>query len=251
MRFLLPFCALLLAASVGGVFATWYFAESPADAATKTVSLGMNENQFSFSAASKEEAELNKKLAENLSVILNDGQQYQQLSDAMDSNYQKGQPAWTASYVGNSEDSDFQELLSTLFNGAFSAEIDSKDVKVTCIIKRENIDGNLATGDSYTVEGKTYYGCEMTLYVTTSDVDNLKYNTSVPVYAMVFTRTSSDGDWEQIGSSMYEGTAPIVGYLGGYTNGSFSTDEWRSSASYHGISSGATISQLIQKALNP
>lgn len=248
MRYMLPFCALLLLASVGGVFATWYFAENPADAATETASLIMNENQFSFSDASKAEAKLNTKLAENLSEILNEETQYDQLTQAMDDNYQQG-IGWTASFVGNATQSGSQQLLSDLFQGALSAQIDDEDVKITCIIKRENIDGNDATGDSYTVDGITYSGCEMTLYVTTSDVDNLAFNTKIPVYAMVFTRYSSDGEWVQIGSSVYEGTAAIVGYFGGTTNGSFNTGEWRSSASYHGLSSGATIGALIKKWL--
>ena len=230
----------------GGVYATWHFAESPVSPVDANVGISIGE--FDFSNISQEETiEVNKKLVNKFLEILNTPADYATLTGAMDDNYD-GSRAWTASYIGNvagstSEDST---ILFELFDGELSLEVNGKEVNVTCIVKRENIDNSQNTVDSYRVNRKTYRGCEMTLYLTTANFDYLEYNDYPPVYAMVFTKSYGSSTWVTVGETMYEGTAQVVGYAGGETTGSFDTGTWRSSVEYHGVAAGAAISTIIQ-----
>lgn len=199
---------------------------------------------------------VNETVSKKFEDILNDTEEdesknkYNQLTQAMTEKYD-GSREWTATYIGNvagSDDKDSQ-LLKDLF-GELSLDINGNNVNVTCIIKHEDVDGNTDTGDSYEITvgtgTKTYKGCEMTLYLTTEDLSKKSFGDSVPVYAMVFTKKSASDKWEQIGEELYEGTAQVVGYVGGTSSGSFDTGTWRSSKEYNGISSGATIQTLIK-----
>ena len=246
MRYMSLLCCLFLLATTGGVFATWHYAaDSLAPAETK---FPVTVTDFKFSDITDEETEeVTKSLAQKFLEILNSSTDYATLTGAMDDNYD-GSRAWTASYIGNvaGSSSDDTTLLLDLFDGELSLEVNGTHVDVTCIIKRENIDGSTSTGDSYRVGRTTYSGCEMTLYLTTANFDRVSYNDYPPVYAMVFTKPSTNSEWVQIGEEMYVGTAQVVGYVGGTTTGSFDTGTWRSSQEYHGVSSGATISTLIQ-----
>ena len=241
-------CAFLLISLLctGGVYATWRFAEKTANAVTANIGVSMGE--FNFSDISQEETvEVNKKLSNKFLEILNTPTDYATLTDAMSDNYD-GSRLWTASYIGNvagstSEDST---ILFELFDGELSLEVNGTEVNVTCIVKRENIDGSSNTGDSYRVGRTTYRGCEMTLYLTTANFDRLVYNDYPPVYAMVFTKPYGSSTWVTVGETMYEGTAQVVGYAGGTTTGSFDTGTWRSAVEYHGVAAGATISTIIQ-----
>lgn len=245
-RYMAFLCSLFILASVGGVFATWHYA---ADLITPVDSeIPVTVTDFKFSDITDEETEeVTKSLAQKFLEILNSSTDYAMLTGAMDDNYD-GSRAWTASYIGNvaGSSSDDTTLLLDLFDGELSLEVNGTHVDVTCIIKRENIDGNTSTGASYRVGRTTYRGCEMTLYLTTANFDRVSYNDYPPVYAMVFTKPSTNSDWVQIGEEMYTGTAQVVGYVGGTTTGSFDTGTWRSSQQYHGVSTGATISRLIQ-----
>ena len=55
MRYTAFLCCLLFLASMGGVFATWYFAEDPTEAVTNTLPITLEE--FTFSDISQEETE--------------------------------------------------------------------------------------------------------------------------------------------------------------------------------------------------
>ena len=241
-------CALLLLASTGGVVATWRYAELPAEDATKSLAFILDE--FDFSDITQEETEeVNKSLTQKFLEILNSSTDYAALTGAMDDNYD-GSRAWTASYIGNVAGSSNEDstILLDLFDGELILDVNGTTVGVTCIVKRENIDGSSSTGVSYNVGRTTYRGCEMTLYLTTANFDRLSYNDYPPVYAMVFSKPSQNAEWIQIGETMYEGTAQVVGYVGGTTTGSFDTGTWRSSMTYHDVAPGATISTLIQTA---
>ena len=206
---------------------------------------------FSTEITKEETEEVTKNVSQKFAEILNETVDYSTLISSMDNNYD-GSRDWTATYIGNvtgSTDEDTAILLD-LFGDSLSVNLDGATVNVTCIVKRENVDGNSATGDTFTVGGTTYEGCEMTLYLTTADLNALSYDDYPTVYAMVFTRVSEDSVWEQIGEEMYEGTAQVVGYSGGMTSGSFDTGTWRSSETYHGIASNATIHTLIQAAVS-
>lgn len=206
---------------------------------------------FSTEITKEETEEVTKNVSQKFAGILNDTVDYTTLLTSMDNNYD-GSRDWTATYIGNVKGSTNEDtaILLDLFDGSLSVNLDGVEVNVTCIVKRENVDGNTATGDTFTVGNTTYEGCEMTLYLTTAELAELSYNDHPTVYAMVFTRISEDSVWEQIGEEMYEGTAMVVGYVGGQSNGSFDTGTWRSSERYHNVWSGATIHTLIQKAVS-
>lgn len=206
--------------------------------------------------------EVNEIVAENFETVLNDESSYEKLTRAMDENY-NGTQLWTASYAGNvpGAASSSSELFEALF-GDLNIMLSDEFVTATCIIKRENIDGDSNTGDSYSVKDESgnvvgsYSGCEMTIYLTTADLSkdeegNYKYvwPDKISVYAMIFTSYDSGKTWKQIGENMYEGTATVVGYKGGTSGGSFDTGSWASSKAYHGIAAGAGIGKLMSEAL--
>lgn len=194
--------------------------------------------------------------------ILNDtaeGGGYETLTDRIDDKFD-GNPnnGWKTNFIGNVADSSSADstTINMLFEGKLKITIDGVVTNVTLIIKREDVDGNLKTGDAYTSthqNGGSFSasGCEMTIYLTT---DPLTDRTKRPtVYAAVFTCDVKDdgsySDWYMIGD-MYKGTAQIVGYEGGESTGSFNTEEWRSSAATYYVgtnySYSLTASNTIQ-----
>lgn len=195
-----------------------------------------------------------KNVKDKFVKILNTPENYKTLSDEIAANYD-GSRAWTATYIGNVvgtedyENNNDTAIVNDLFDGILTLNINGIDTSVTVIVKRESVDGNSSTGDTY------YYGnpptgvpdTEMTLYMTAADLSAVSSGTKVTVYAIVFTiaqdeNGNSVGSWYQIGD-MYEGSADVVGYIGGYSNGSFDTGTWRQTGT------GRTIHSIIQ-ALN-
>jgi len=202
---------------------------------------------------------------EQFADILNDtspGGGYETLTNKIDDKYD-GVNAWKANYIGNVVDSSGEDTktVNDLFGDKLSITINTVETNVTLLIKREDVDGNPNTGDSYTATygNKTTSGtgCEMTLYMTT---DKLQSGTPT-VYAAVFTcNKNSDGtygEWYMIGD-MYVGTTNIVGYEGAQSTGSFDTGTWRSSASTYYVTTdysytvrrGNTIQTVIQATDN-
>lgn len=196
--------------------------------------------------------------------ILNTTSTYETLVDVLDNKFD-GRQEWTSNYVGNvgSATSDDAVAVNTLFAGQLQLIIDGQTRPATVLIKHENLDNNRNTGDDYIARnegngGEFYgYGCEMTLYLTTDQLDTAYGN--APVYVSVFTcdRDANGnivGDWYLIGET-YKGTANIVGYNGeqGGT-GSFVTDNWVSDAATYQVTeeyeyrvaSGTTIKTLVQ-----
>lgn len=188
---------------------------------------------------------------EKFKKILNDAEDYKTLSDEIAANYD-GSRDWTATYIGNVvgtedyENNNDTAIVNDLFDGVLTLNINGVDTSVTVIIKREEIDGNSSTGDTY------YYGTpsrgvadtEMTLYITAEDLNSVNSGTHVTVYAIVFTINQDasgnpTGEWYQVGE-MYTGTAQVVGYIGGYNNGSFDTGTWRKTGT------NQTIQSIIQ-----
>ena len=174
--------------------------------------------------------------------ILNDTTDFSSLTAQMD-DYSGNR--WDDSYIGNvvgasTEDTTFLNALFTEDGiNYLSLEIEGKKIPVTVMIKRENLDGNTATGDAD--------GNEMTIYMTP---DTIGRNTqTVTVYAAVYTlanKNDPNARWEQIGS-LYAGKADANNYrYGGFgTSNSFDTETWRSSLTYYGLSTGKTIAQLV------
>ena len=204
--------------------------------------------------------------------ILNTSSTYNTLYDAIDDKFD-GAQEWTSNYIGNVSDAVDADsyVVETLFAGQLNMLINGVVTPATVLIKHENLDNNVLTGDSYTVKYNnsntptTYYGCEMTLYLTIDPLTTK--NGQAPVYVTVFTCDSDENgnvnsDWYKIGET-YIGKAPIVGYKGesGGT-GSFVTDNWVSDrATYkvtdrysYTVNQGTTIKDLTrvvdQNAIN-
>lgn len=201
--------------------------------------------QFGVNVDSVEGVAIDKTF-EKFKSILNDtseGGGYATLVDVIDNKYDYGGPSnqWQATYIGNvtgshSEDS---EAVNKLFGDKLTITIDDVETNVTVLIKREDVDGNVNTGDSYAIgSGSSYIhaeGCEMTLYLTT---DKLDRSGSAEVYAAVFTCNVNDdgsyGNWYMLGD-MFRGTAPVIGYEGQDSTGSFHTDTWKSTAATYQV----------------
>ncbi len=177
--------------------------------------------------------------------ILNDttaGGGYETLVEKIDDKYNGAD--WSANFIGNVAGAEGigeagkadTATVNNLFGGSLKITIDGEETNVTVLIKREDVDGNTQTGDDYTVTDGTNTasgtGCEMTLYLTTDELDRSGANATV--YAVVFTCDKNEdgtlGNWYQIGER-YEGTATVVGYVGNtatQNTGSFDTGTWRS-----------------------
>lgn len=164
--------------------------------------------------------------------VVEDGS-FKKLIDQMDANGTNDRH--DDSYIGNVSGASENDvlLLEELFQGNLTLNIDGVDTEVTIIIKRENVDGNVYTGDAD--------GNEMAIYMTTEDLkrDSWWGSSKAVVYVSVFT-SDDDGElWYQLGA-MYEGTATVKGYDGNvFGEGSFDTDTWRSTEN-------KTIESIIQ-----
>ncbi len=170
---------------------------------------------------------------------------YQTLEDAM--NNRSGlNKASAVTYIGNvvGADSKDSNTIKTLFGEEFlSMDLDGDGTAepITMMIKRENLDGNNATGDSYTYTnwGRQYTvnGAEMTIYITAENLDDVSSGQSVVVYAASFTKPAGSETWTEL-VPLTIGTADANNYGGYGSANSFNTDTWRSN-------SGKTIEDLV------
>lgn len=182
--------------------------------------------------------------------ILNSQTTYEQLIDALDNKFD-GRQEWTSNYIGNVTGSSSEDsvAVNTLFAGHLQITVGKDNLDATVLIKHENLDGNLYTGDDYVAENASNggvfrgYGCEMTLYLTVDPLTSAgRY---VPVYAVVFTCDRDENgnkisEWYRIGST-YAGTANVVTYDGGNGTGSFVTDNWIADAATYQLIDGYTF----------
>jgi hypothetical protein len=206
------------------------------------------------------------KVYSRFNTILNDfstGGKYEFLSDVINDKYTGGGSGnqWRATYMGNVAGSTSADSnnVNTLFGEDLFLITTDGEESVTLLIKHEDVDGNENTGDSYEIgTGSDYIsakGCEYTLYMTLEDLNNKRNEQIVTVYAATFTCDVNEdgtiGNWYLLGDT-YKGTAPVIGYEGGASNGSFHTDRWyTSNVTYvindnykYTIPSGQTIFQL-------
>ncbi len=233
--------------------------------ATYTLGSDLNRNttyktllNYQFGINVESETVAKNVLVEKFANILNSPETYEKLYTRIDDKFSGAE--WTSNFIGNVTDStsDDSATVNELFAGFLQMTIDGVDKPITVLIKHENVDGQTDTGDDYTaVNGNssfTGYGCEFTLYMTTSDLSDRTQKP--PVYAAVFTcdrnEDGSTGSWYLLGET-YSGTATIVGYEGGEYSGSFDTGTWRSYAetyqitdnySYN-IAAGLTIKDIM------
>ena len=179
--------------------------------------------------------------------ILNTPTTYIELITVLDDKFD-GRQEWTSNYIGNVVDSSSSDSMkvNTLFAGQLQITVGNDEMDATVLIKHENLDGNVKTGDDYTAvnedNGGVFrgYGCEMTLYLTIDPLD--RAGQYVPVYAVVFTcdrdaEGNIDGEWYRVGDT-YAGEANVVTYNGGNGTGSFVTDNWRADAATHTVVNG-------------
>jgi len=171
---------------------------------------------------------------------------YQTLENAMNNRSGFNQ-ASAVTYIGNvsgSSGADSQ-VIQNLFGSEFMSmdlDGDGKAEPITMMIKRENLDGNTATGDSYTYSDwrgreTTVNGVEMTLYITSENLSNVSSGRSVVVYAAAFTKLDGATEWINL-VPLTRGTANANNYSGYGSANSFNTDTWKSDA-------GKTIEQLV------
>lgn len=171
---------------------------------------------------------------------------YDTLENAMNSRGSLFNKASAVTYIGNvaGSSSGDSSVIEELFGEEFmhmDLDGDGKTEPITIMIKRENLDGDLSTGASYTYSSfgrdTTVDGVEMTLYITADNLNNVSNNQSVSVYAAVFTKPADSDGWVQI-TPLTTGTASANNYNGYGSANSFNTDTWKSS-------DGQTIETLV------
>jgi len=164
---------------------------------------------------------------------------YQTLENAMNnrSGYNK---ASAVTYIGNvsgSSGTDSQ-VIQSLFGQEFMTmdlDGDGKAERITMMIKREDLDGNAQTGDDYTytysswggTRQETVEGVEMTIYITSRDLDNVSNGQAVVVYAACFTKLPGSDTWTDL-VPLTKGSADANNYGGYGSANSFNTDTWLS-----------------------
>lgn len=172
---------------------------------------------------------------------------YQTLENAMN-NRSGFNKASAVTYIGNvaGSNSSDSKTMQTLFGNEFMSmdlDGDGKTEPITMMIKRENLDNNTQTGDaySYTSWGREYTvnGAEMTLYITSENLNNVSSGSSVVVYAATFTKLPNASEWTAL-VPLTKGTAQANNYDGYGSANSFNTDTWKSD-------SGNTMTQLATK----
>lgn len=174
---------------------------------------------------------------------------YSTLKTAMDNRSGGFNAASSITYIGNVSGADSGD--SAVLNGLFGDDFmhmdldgDGKEEPVTMMIKRENLDNDVTTGDSYSYtswgQTRTVNGNEMTIYITSADLTNVSRGASVVVYAATFTKNFGENTWHLI-LPLTKGSADANNYEGsmwGDAN-SFNTDTWTSAEG------NKTIEELI------
>lgn len=181
---------------------------------------------------------------------------YSMLDTAMNnrSGYNAASDVTFIGNVSGSTSSDTQ-TMETLFGDEFMSmdlDGDGKPEPITMMIKRENLDANDYTGADYSyttsswwqTETRTVYGVEMTLYITSADLDSVRTGTSVVVYAATFTKPEGESEWVEL-VPLTKGKAPANNYTSGdygSNANSFNTSKWTSDAN-------KTIKELVSEAI--
>ena len=142
---------------------------------------------------------------------------YNYLASAFDTQYKES----GSTVIGNVGTD--QTIFNNLFGSSLTINVDGKEMPVTILIERKDVDGNKNTGDAYT--GNTSLsGCEYTLYVTVDDLSSP--GGKATVYAISYT-CGADGTWYTIGE-LYEGQCTIRDYdtTDNVYQGAFDADNW-------------------------
>lgn len=181
------------------------------------------------------------------------GDSYDYLENAMNNRSGWNQSS-AVTYIGNvygSSSSDSQKVEDLFGEEFMSMDLDGDGTPepITMMIKRENLDGDNTTGDSYTYENwrgqaTTVNGVEMTIYITSVDLSNVSSGAGVVVYAASFTKLPGADTWTEL-VPLTKGTASANNYNGYGDANSFNTDTWVSDG-------GKTMKELAaENAVNP
>lgn len=176
---------------------------------------------------------------------------YEQLTTAMDerTGWNKGS---AVTYMGNVAGASGGD--SAIINNLFGEEFMSMDLdgdgnaeSITMMIKRENLDDNPTTGDSYTYTSwgrdTTVNGNEMTIYITANDFTGISNGDELVVYAATFTKLPNSDVWTEV-VPLTKGKAEANSYSGGWGGAdSFNTDTWVSD-------NGDKMAILVLNAMN-
>ena len=155
-------------------------------------------------------------------AVLNNTSSYEQLTGVFESEYAKD---GSTSISTESHPEFFASLFSDLM-----VNIDGTEREASVVIRRDNLDGDATSGDSYSGSGPD--GCEYTLYIT---VESLTPGTSPTVYAIAYSKGANamGPNWYQVGE-LYEGTAQIG------SDGSINYDTWIATHKTYEIADGIT-----------
>ena len=161
-------------------------------------------------------------------AVLNDtkpGGGYETLKAALQAEY-------TATGNVSVSTSSHPELFDSLFEDLM-INMDGVEREANIVIRRENLDGDLTTGDQYNSGNPR--GCEYTLYIT---VEPLTPGTRPTVYAIAYSEgADAMGDlWYQVGE-LYEGTASVD------ANGNIDYESWIATQKTYEIADG--ISYIV------
>lgn len=156
-------------------------------------------------------------------------------------------------FIGNvvgSNTSDTRTLENLFGDDTMKMDLDGNGIPepVTIMIKRENLDGNNNTGMAYTYtdgrQQRTVQGVEMTIYITSQDLDSYSRGDDIVVYAAAFTKLPGADLWTDL-VPLTKGTAPANNYSSGDYYGSansFNTSKWKSD-------NNKTLATLVTEAL--
>jgi len=175
---------------------------------------------------------------------------YSTLDDAMDA-----RAGWNhasdVTYIGNvsGSSSTDSKVIQSLFGQEFMSmdlDGDGKVEPITMMVKRENLDNDTSTGTTYTYiyrnKQYTVQGVEMTLYITSENLDNVGTRDDIVVYAATFTIYPGQNEWVEL-VPLTKGIANANNYSSGSwgSANSFDTDTWESDG-------GKTMDELASAA---
>ena len=219
-------CALLLCTSIGGVYATWYYAEEPAENTHANLSVQLNAFDYTPPMPEEEVTLLDRiyallnNLYENDIIAMGEGRQY--LLSTLDKDWDTGLNPSLGSFVGSMDPTpESQTRIDVMFGDI----IDFDDPNhVSFILKSEDLVGNVEN--------------EIALYSTS---DPLTWtagnwmNTVVGVYLSVFIPVLDEQGtllgYELLCESIH-GYCLEVQYMENNSTPSFSTDHWRDELFY-------------------
>lgn len=171
---------------------------------------------------------------------------YSTLETAMNNRGSIFNKASAVTYIGNvtGSSSTDSQVIQSLFGEEFMSmdlDGDGNAERITMMIKREDLDGNVNTGASYTYDNNkpSVNGVEFTIYITAADLRNASSRQDVVVYAATFTKYSTDEEWVQI-VPLTKGEATPNNYNGYGSANSFNTDTWHTT-------DNKTIEDLVEE----